>query len=345
MSRKITLKDIARRANVSASTVSRALRGDPRVAAQTSERIYAAAKELKYPLREIPASYGNERSTDGRQSARLKHLVLWVQTREVFSFFGDTLMEIVEQGRHKDFEVDIRLLKAGADLRAELVKAQDENADAVAYFTWQRLTTAEGKLLQQAPLPVVLVNRHVEGLTPSVTIDDFAAGLLAARYLVGLGHTRIAYLGGSRQSSSLREREAGFRMGLEEARCYDASLFLERDEGSLIDWVQRSIDRLFAAPNPPTAIWAFNDMAASFALMAVGAKGMRVPDDVSIMGFDYNKQLCSSRITTFDPHFRELGRQTVNLLQAILHDQVGLRTRWCTVPTLVEGVTTGPAPV
>lgn len=338
---RATLSDIARAAQVSTSTVSRALRGDPRVTATTRRRVESEAQRLGYPLAQGKAVGDRdfERSIPG-----IRRVALWMQTREVFQFFGETIVEVVEQGKVRGFEVEIELLQPDESIAARLHAAEASGVDAVMYATWHHLSEAEGALLRDAPLPIILLNRHVDGLTPSVTLDDFAAGFHAARYLVRLGHRRVAYLAGRPLSSSLRERSAGFRVGLERKGCYDPELLIERGDGGLFDWVQQSVGRLLSLPHRPTAIWAFNDMAASIALMTLRSAGLEVPKDISVMGFDRTKDLADAHITTFDVHFRELGRQAVYMLKGIAEGEVRAPVRWCVVPTLVEGATTGRAP-
>jgi len=339
---RITLEDIARAAKVSVSTVSRALHGDPRVAVSTRNRILEAAQEMGYPLH--PELLGRVHGGGNGEPPVTRRIALLIQTHEVFSFYGDAIMGLVEEGREYNIEVAMKLIPENTRLASHLDEAGNEGARAAVYLTWKALGEKEREELRGSPVPVILVNRHLEGLTPAVTIDDFAAGRLAAFHLMQLNHRRIACLSGQLSASAMRERTAGFRSALEQHGCYDPALFIERDRGRLIDWVQRSMDRLLSLPDPPTAIWAFNDMAASYVLMVANTMGLKVPEDLSVMGFDRNGQFRENHLTTFDIRQRVLARQTLRLALAVLDGTVEPGVRWCVVPALIPGATTGPAP-
>lgn len=342
------LEDIARVTGVSVSTVSRALRSDPRIAEKTRWRVATEARRLNYHKpgeNGIGRRAGLEGSTSlvARLVPRLERLRVLVMRPDPRAFFAETLVELVQQGQECGFAVDVQ---EGRDenLARHLTEAEAGGANAVLVLTFGHLTEAHGRLFQDSPVPVVLINRHVEGMTNAVTLDDFAAGVQAARYLVGLGHRRIAHLPGPQGASSMRERAAGFRTGLETVGCFDPALFVEPVQGDVLKWAQASVGRLLALPEPPTAIWAHHDLAAGATVVAVRAAGLRVPEDISIMGFDRKPELRETRLTTFDYRFRELARQSLRLIEGLLAGTVRGPVRVCVVPALVQGETTGPAP-
>ncbi len=344
--RRLTLVDLARETNLSISTLSRALRGDSRVAESTRQRVVAEANRLQYRSPDGQAGrYANFSDQTGNSAIPgIRQVTLLVMRPNLHDFYKETLVELMQLGYEQHFKVNV-MIAPEDDLAAQIPRAIDQGANAVFIFTWSHLTDDDADIIENAQIPIILVNRYIEGRTNAVTLDDFGAGLQAARYLLGLGHLRIAHLTGPLGSSTLRERAAGFRIALEIAGCYDAALFSAPAKGDVFEWVRLSVERLLAIDPRPTAIWAHNDVTAGMALVAVRSKELRVPEDISIMGFNRMPELRNSGLTTFDHRFRDFAHHMFLLLKSLCTGEVQGPVRFCVAPRLVIGTTTGPAPV
>ncbi len=277
----------------------------------------------------------------------LERLTLYFRQSVVQEFFGETLVELLQQGRTRGFTVDASLVEDDIKLADCLRQAADSSANALLLFTWEHLDINDGQILQQSSIPVVLINRHIEGMTYSVTLDDYAAGVQAAHYLIGLGHRHIAHLAGPVGSSSHRERTAGFRAGLQFHGCYNPELFsmpqFEYGEDQIYHWVKESLNQ-FLSHNPNlTAIWANNDIIAWTAIAALRSMGYQVPEDISMMGIDNLPSLRETGLTTFDFQLKELGRQAVHLLAGLFEGVINKPVRICVAPQLIPRTTTRPA--
>lgn len=344
---RVVMTDLARQLGVSVSTVSRALRGDPRVSPQTRERVESAARLAGYQLR--PTQRSRSRPETARPDAPLAPghptITVVVNGASQRDFYSQAIAELYALGGKYEFDVQIVVTGAQSDLVTEVSQAS-QRCDAVLLITWGPFERAQAESVMRGTKPVVCLNRHVPGVTHAVTLDDSGAGLQAAEYLLGLGHRRIAHLPGPQWSSSLRERTAGFRAALEAAGCYRSGYFVEpvANRSELLSWARSHMEHLLALPEPPTAVWAYTDVVASVAVVTAQAKGLRVPEDLSIMGFDHTPHLHDVGITTFDWPFRPLAQQAVLMVQLLWQGVIQEPLRYCVLPRLVEGATTGPAP-
>lgn len=340
------LLDIAQAAGVSVSTVSRALRRDSRISESTCRRVALEARRLGYTRakKDFP---GVGASIDGRNNTsqtprRLGQLVVLALQPDPRTFFAETLVELFRLGQERGFSVDV-VDGNVKNLSSHLTEAETSGADAVLLSTFAHLTETHSAMVASCRIPVVLLNRHVAGDTNAVTLDDLAAGMQAARYLVALGHNRIACFSGDLGSSSLRERSFGFRLGLDESNCYDPSLFYESPNDSDLRWVHSILQELLGLPAPPTAIWAYNDIVASALMLAIRSAGLDVPKDISVMGFDNRPEYRALGLTTFDYRLNDLAHAALALVEALLANTVRGPVRLSIAAPLVEGSTTGPA--
>ena len=132
-------------------------------------------------------------------------------------------------------------------------------------------------------MPVILINHRT--YRHSVGTDNEGAACMAVDYLAQLGHQRIAYIGGTRYRVESEERKEGYQRAL-------AARGLSRDMSLMVDGEgdteggQKGMKQLLTLPQPPTAVFCFNDLTALGAIGAIQASGRRVPDDISVMGFD-----------------------------------------------------------
>lgn len=273
----VTSKDVAREARVSQPTVSRALGGDPRISAGTRERVVEAARRLGYfPNVAARTLITNRTHTVGVVVGDVSNLFFAQQLNALYGELqrsGYRTVLFQEGADHKETGEDVLPLLFG-------------NALDGAIFTTGKLTADAPKHLAEKGLPVVLLNRSIEGIAADrVTSDNFEGGKLAARHLAKLGHRRIGVILGPENTSTSRDRERGFLAGLQE---FGIKTPKERRRVGLyaIESGHRLCLQLLEEKEPPTAILCGNDVIALGALNAARAARVRVPNELSIVGFD-----------------------------------------------------------
>lgn len=330
--KKATLKDIAAKTDVSIATVSRALRNNANVSEATRQHIFEVAQNLGIPI----DSYSN--------NGELGQVFVLVLDSGWGAFFNKCLQELVNQGEKRNFEVEFYRAERYEPVREGLARAANLTDGLVVLGTWDTLGEEEADLIAALPVPTILINRYIGTCANAVTLDDYGAGLIAARYLIGLGHKRIAYLPGMQSSSSMRDRMRGFRTGLESKGLYYPELFTEPLNGNILAWACNCVKQLLELPQPPTAIWTCNDIVASAVIVSLKTQGINIPEQISVIGHDHLSQTHNIGLTTFDHRFTELGYNIAILAEGILKKELHGAVHISLMPELVEGSTTGPAP-
>ena len=274
----ITLKELAARAKVHPSTVSRVANNDPslRIAPATRSRIEALLRETEY------RPNGVARGLKLRQT-----LVLAVVIPDITNPFFAALFRGIEDGATpRGYQV----LLCNTDgiperQRAHLQSLTARRVDGVILAS-TFLKDPAVRWLRHQRTPYVLVNRFSdEGLDPFVGSDDVTGARLATQHLIGLGHVRIGHLAGQPTVSTGVLRRRGYHAALAEAGVpADPELLVESgfvEEGGI-----RGMERLLALKNPPTAIFAVTDMTAVGAYGAARRRGLRIPEDLAIVGYN-----------------------------------------------------------
>jgi LacI family transcriptional regulator len=313
---KVTSFVVAEAAKVSQSTVSRALRGDPNIAAETVRRVVAVATELGY----VPSERARDLST--RTTRRIAMLVdldnpLWsLLVSRLHDELADRGYRLTLIAGHGDQQtIETNLLGGGVD------------GVIVCTVTLQSTLPA---LLHQRGVPAVLLHRYAEdgsepaersgdsgagGTLDACVADNRAGGAAAAQLLLDAGHRRIAALFGPRDTSTGRDRAAGFLDRLADAGATPGE---DRLRYGSFDFAygRASLPELMTQPDPPTAIFCSNDEIALGALNAACERQLRVPDDVAVVGFDDLDQAAWPLIglTTISVPFADMLHSAVNLL-------------------------------
>ncbi len=306
----ITIYDVAKKAGVGIGTVSRVLNDSPKVRITTRNRVMAAIQELHYhpnPMAQRMA-YG-------------KTLAIGVITR----FF--TRPSFVERLRG----IEASVAESEYDL---IVYNVETLAKRERYFRTVPMshrvdgliiiclppTDADVERFIEEKLPTVLVDTYHPNLS-RVVVDDVSGGRMATQYLISLGHRKIAYLSDPlndplaspfRFTSSLY-RYQGYRQALEEAEIPFVPRYHQAAEHSLYQ-AKVLAHRLLSLPDPPTAIFAASDTQAMGALEAAREKGIRVPEELSVIGFDDIEIAAYLRLTTIRQPLYESGLRSVEIL-------------------------------
>jgi LacI family transcriptional regulator len=330
---RVTSVDIARAAGVSQPTVSRALRGDPRVAEVTAARVRSAATRLGYVRHDAARSLVTRRTdTVGLLASDLNN-----------PFYPQLV-----QALHAELE--------GAGLRSLLLSEREHGAERVAELirggivdgaivATARLDDATKEALERETA-VVLVVREIAGLDRDTVVAANKVGAeLAARALVELGHRRIAMVNGPADTSTAAQREKGFRSALGAAGIEPDEGLIRRGEFSHEAGRCSGAD-LLADDRPPTAIFCANDVIALGVLDAAAAAGLWVPEGLSVIGFDDIPQAGWETVSlaTVGQPLEEMAAKAVEMFaeRASGHEGHGRRVVFPT--SLVRRRTLGPPP-
>ncbi len=304
--RRASIKDIARLANVSHSTVSRALSGSSLVSAETAARIRRIAEDSGYRPSAAARSLVTSRTAT----------VGVVVTSIADPFAGEVVLGIEDAANDHDYSVILANSNAQPEREVKVVRAFEERRVDGIIVTSSRVGAIYAEMLSQARVPIVLLNnQHPSEFMHSVTIDNLAASFQAVHHLISLGHRRIAYIGDRFGCQSDTDRFGGYRSALDQAYLPFQPVYVTHGNGRS-DAAMSAMEGLLALPSPPTAVFCYNDMTALGAMTAIAARRLKVPDDVSVVGFDdvFVAQYSSPPLTTVRQPMREMGRLALETL-------------------------------
>jgi len=273
-SSSITSHDIARMTGVSQSTVSRALRGDPHVAAATRERVLQAARELRY----VPSDIGRSLST--RLTRRIGMVVTDV-ANPFYPYLVGPLHDVLDELGYR-----MVLFAERGEAGALADRLAGQSIDGVV-LTTAMLESELARDLHARGLPFVFLNRVAEGVPGDVvTVDNALGASLVGHEVVRRGHTDVAAIFGPLETSTGRDRERGFRVALASAGVQLPEAAVRHGDYHYDTGYEGMLSIMSGTGMRPTAVFCGNDAIAIGALNAARKAGVAVPDEVSIIGFD-----------------------------------------------------------
>jgi DNA-binding LacI/PurR family transcriptional regulator len=329
------MADVAERAGVSASTVSRTLRGLTSVSADVRARVEQAARELNFAVSRQAASLVTGKT--GVVAVLVPTLNSW--------FMGSALSSLGPLLRAAGMELNVYVILDMAERISffEHLPAR-RNADALLVFGFD-LTDEETTRLDDLGMPVIYVSQHTKG-RPSVYVDDVAGGCKATRHLLNLGHRRIAFVptvGATGFTFSSRERLLGYRQALTEAGIplddeLVVTMSVEDKRG-----LAAAIGALLSLREPPTAVFAEQDELAVAVIHTLRAARIQVPERMSVIGFDDHQVAEWFDLSTVAQSPTDMGRVAGELALKLIDDPEADRTRHVVLPThLIPRATTAP---
>ena len=325
-----TIRDVATRAGVSKSLVSLALQNAPRVAPQTRAAILAAAEELGYRRNAAARALGAHRTR-----------TIGVFVLDLHNpLTADVLDAVQAEARRRDYRTII--VVGGEDAtaeRAELEKLLEFRVEGII-AVGHRLPDGAGAAFT-ADCPAVIIgsdHRSIPHLA-SVSNDDVMGAGLAVDHLVSLGHQRIAYVDGG-PSAVARDRRRGYRAAMRRHGLGEAIAVVK---GSFTDdGGYRGASQALDLPERPTALFVVNDLAAMGAMAAVEDRGLSVPEDISVVGYD-GTRLAGIRpigLTTVGQPLQEMGTRAAARLCGQLDGEVCGQAHTRLPPSLIQRRTT-----
>jgi LacI family transcriptional regulator/LacI family repressor for deo operon, udp, cdd, tsx, nupC, and nupG len=318
--RPISIQDIARAAGVSHTTVSRALHDSPVISRAVRDKVHDLALQMGYTPNAVAQSLK-------RQQTRAIGLVV---TSISDPFVGLVVRGIEETAQQERMSVFLS------------VSYNDPEREMAAIETFHRrrvdgIISAAAQIsgryterLARTRIPTVLINQQAEPATDllhSVEVDDYSGARLAVSHLIGLGHRRIGYIGAGNRPRSNRRRLAGYRDALESARLQAEDCWVRIAASTHRFHTEDVADghallrELLQADI--TAVFCYNDMIAIGALLACGESSIRVPERLSVIGFDDidMSQYVTPRLSSIRQPSLQLGRLAMRTLLDLLNDR------------------------
>lgn len=321
----ITSHDVARLAGVSQPTVSRAMRGDQRVSEATRERVQRAADALNY----VPSEVGRSLST--RSTKRIGVLVSDL-TNPFYPHLVGPLHDELERLGYR-----MMLFAERSDLALAGDHLLDQSLDGVVLATATLGSSLPAELGRRG-VPFVFLNREGDQqAADAAVVDNELGGRLVAEELVRLGHRDVGLIGGPSETTTGRDRELGFRSALADAGIALPQARVRRGQFDF-DTGYRYLTELLAGPTRPTAVFCGNDVVAIGAFDAAVQRGMRIPDDLSLVGFDDIPMASWSvfGLTTVKHDLYEMARTSAQLLVRRIADPQAPHLRRVFAPELVR---------
>jgi LacI family transcriptional regulator len=308
--RAVTIQDVAKVAGVSVSTVSRVLNGKIDVASETQEHVRSVIDELGYTTNLAARSMRSFK----------KNLVGLIMPDIAYPFAFEVMRGVNQAIAESEFDL---LLYTTGDVRKSgrasheqkfvslLNNSITDGAIVVAPVT--------GEFLSDAPIVSIdplMSNPHY----PSVHATNYKGATDAMNYLLGLGHTRIGFISGRAELESSTRRLKGYRDALEKAGIpIDEKLIASGDyttESGI-----KCTRELLALDEPPTAIFASNDQSAMGVYQVAQELGLRIPDDLSVIGFDNIMESKYLKLTTVDQFIYEMGFVATQMLIKLINGE------------------------
>jgi LacI family repressor for deo operon, udp, cdd, tsx, nupC, and nupG len=306
----VSIKDIAKAAGVSHSTVSRALADSSLVAAETKQRIHLLAKEMGYSPSAIARGLVTKRT----------HTVGLVVTTIADPFVSGVVRGLEETASDNGYSVI--LCDSNAEPQREITAVRtlrEKRVDGII-VTASRVGNLYLPMLEEVEVPIVLINNQREGrYVYSVATDNVHGGEMATSHLLELGHKRIGYIAGPKGAISSLDRLEGYKRALQVHNIEFTDSLVSSGNGCP-DGGEKGMRQLLAPPLPPTAVFCYNDMTAVGAMAEAKQTGFRVPQDISVVGFDdiAFAAYLDPPLTTVAQRKYEMGQMAMGMLLDIL---------------------------
>lgn len=329
----VTIADVARLAGVSKVTVSKTLNNSGRISQETRERVLKAAKDLGYTV-----NYAARSLRGGRTN-----LLGMVVPELISPYFTDVARAAAEAASRVG--LDLGVFTTSRDQKREQERIgilQSGLADGLLIVVPSDSASFLASL-EKSKIPVVLIN-HFGAKThlPTVCADNYHGARAAVEHLLALGHERIGFVTGAKESTQAQERLRAFKDTLGARGLMDETLIAEGN------FTQRrgfeAGQELLNHAQPPTAIFAASDATAFGVIDAIKDRGLRIPDDLSVVGFD--DVLAASQIhptlTTVSHPIEDMNATAVRLICEMLDGESHKDTLIDFPSSLVVRESTGP---
>lgn len=304
---QVTIKDIAKELGISASTVSRALKDHPDISVKTKEAVNALAKAWNYKPNAVALSLRSSKSN-----------VIGVIIPEIVHHFFSSVISGIEKIAH-DAGYNVMIFQSNESFKRELDNTQallSSRVDGVLVSMSKETKDFDHfRELRSNGIPIVFFDRICNELSSdNVIVDDFAGAFSAVQHLIDTGCKRIAHLSAPQHMLLGQNRQKGYRQALLKNKLpFDEDLVVKCDS---FDEAKELVPGLLSLSESPDAIFAVNELTAAGALSVVKKAGLRVPEDISIIGFTDGivSRVTDPALTTLEQHGHEVGLKATELL-------------------------------
>lgn len=313
----VTLKDIAKKAGVSITTVSRVI--------NNKDSIIPIKEDTKNRVLEIAADLNYRPNINARSLSTKKSYNLGLILDYLDPYFSDIVNSIEKSSREKNYNLILSMLndKSFEEIINNLL--YQSSIEGILIGGTKKLIK-KNKIfnkLKKLNVPIVLIAHYFNDI-PSINIDDFKGGYLAAEHLVELGHQRIAIITGPdyKNRKDSRQRLMGYKKALT-----DNSIELKKEyiyEGNYsYHSGYQNMKKILSRPELPSAVFASEDQMALGALKAAYEMKVKIPQDISLIGFDniIQSRYSTPSLTTISQPKREMGRSAINLLVDLIENK------------------------
>ncbi|WP_047152255.1 LacI family DNA-binding transcriptional regulator [Aneurinibacillus tyrosinisolvens] len=306
----VRIVDVAKKANVSTATVSRVLSKPETVKKETTQKVLEAIEKLNYQPNAL-----------ARQLRRSETKTILVVVPDITNpFFSKVLRGIESIAVAKGYQV--LLGDAGNDVEREngyLNILRQKKADGMILLTARMDSSIVEEMAQE--YPVVLACEYIDGSKiPTVSIDNVSSARKATEYLIKLGHKRIGFISGPMNVVLGKDRLKGFYQAMTRYNLTVESFLVQEGDFSYESGFNMMM-KFLALNDLPTAVFAANDEMAFGAIKAIKSKGLRVPHDISVVGFDDIKfsSIFEPALTTISQPAFEIGSEATRLLIRLIN--------------------------
>ncbi len=303
MKKKTTIYDIAKKLNITAATVSRALNGNSKISEATRKLVAETAKEMNYEQNKLAQALKSGKSYN----------VGVIVPRIDSNFFASVIRGIEEELYPKGYHVIICQTHDQEDLETgninSLLNAQVDGI-LMSVSNAKADSDASFNALLKKNVPLIFFDRkkEIKGIS-SVTIDDFKGAYDATKHLIDQGYRRIAHLSNDRSLLIFKNRYLGYKQAiLDSGLEFDESLVIETHSKVLEG--RKTMKKLLDLENRPDAIFSASDFTALGAIQEIKAHGLKIPEDISVVGFSNEPftRFMELSITSVDQSPIEMGR-------------------------------------
>jgi LacI family transcriptional regulator len=309
--RAVTIRDVAKTAGFSVSTVSRVLNGKTDVARDTQDRILSVIDELGYATNLAARSMRSQKN----------NMVGLIMPDIAYPFAIEVMKGVNRAIAESEFDLlvytsgDVRKSEAASHEQKYVSLLTNSITDGAII-----VAPVSGEFSTDAPIVSIdplMSNPHY----PSVHATNYAGAVDAMEYLLGLGHYRIAHISGRNELESSNRRLKGYRDSLEKAGiAIDPALIAPGDYTTKTG--ANAARRLLSLDHPPTAIFASNDQTAMGIYQVAEEMGLRIPEDLSVIGFDNITESKYMRLTSIDQFISEMGFIATQMLIKLIHGEL-----------------------
>lgn len=328
----VTIKDVAREANVAPSTVSRVISDSPRISERTKRKVRKVMEELGYHI-----------NYNGRvlvsQSTQTIGIVTKVSSDHSFEnpFFSELLRGISDACHERDYSIYLTTGNTEETIFQDVVKmVQGKRVDGVIVL-YSRKDDKVVPYLRECEFPFVVLGKPFDrpGETMFVDNDNVQSSKDITNYLINLGHERIGYIGGSSRYEVARDRMEGFRKAMTENGLEIHENLLKNIQAVKPD-PDELVEEFMNVPEPPSGLVITDEYIASTVMRVLSTKGMKIPEQMSVVGFNNTiiSRLASPPLTTVDTQSIQLGHESARNLIDLLKRPDMIR-KSVIIPTII----------